>query len=49
MSDLALSPAALTALKARHLAFLEARLVSAEAEAEWTKSLGLVVADLLST
>ena len=49
MSDLALSPAALTALKARHLAFLEARLVSAEAEAEWAKSLGPVVADLLST
>lgn len=52
MSDLAqssVSPAALVALKARHLAFLEARLVSAEAEAEWKKSLGPVVSDLLST
>jgi hypothetical protein len=48
-SDLAISPAALTALEARHLAFLEARLVSAEAEAEWKKTLGPVVADLLST
>ena len=48
-SDLALSPAALVALKARHLAFLEARLVSIEAEAEWKKHLGSVVADLLAT
>ncbi len=48
-SDLALSPAALIALKARHLAYLEARLVSAEAEAEWKKNLGPVVSDLLST
>lgn len=48
MADLSLSPAALTALKARHLAFLEARLVSAEAEAEWKKSLGHIVADLLA-
>ncbi len=49
MSDTALSPAALTVLKARHLAYLEARLVSVEAEAEWAKSLGPVVADLLAT
>jgi hypothetical protein len=49
MSDLVLSQAALSALKARHLAFLEARLVSAEAEAEWRKSLGPVVTDLLAT
>jgi hypothetical protein len=44
----AISPAALAALKDRHLAYLTARLVSAEAEAEWRKTLGLVVADLLS-
>ena len=48
MADLSLSPAALAALKARHLAFLEARLVSAEAEADWKKSLGPIVADLLA-
>ena len=48
MADLDISPAALAALKARHLAYLEARLVSAEAEVEWTKRLGPVVADLLS-
>jgi hypothetical protein len=48
MADLDISPAALAALKARHLAFLHARLVSAEAEAEWKKTFGPVVADLLS-
>ncbi len=48
MADSPISPAALTSLKARHLAFLEARLVSAEAEAEWKKHLGSVVADLLA-
>jgi hypothetical protein len=48
MDDLSISPAALAALKARQLAFLEARLVSAEAEADWKKSLGPIVADLLS-
>jgi hypothetical protein len=49
LPDLALAPAALVALKARHLAFLEARLVSDAAEAEWKTCLGPIVADLLAT
>src|SRR5512141_3082683 len=38
----------LAQLEARHLAFLRARLVSAEAEAEWRANLPVVWADLLS-
>lgn len=43
-----LDAAALTHLKARHLAFFEARVVSARAEAEWRESLAAVYRDLLA-
>jgi hypothetical protein len=43
-----LSPDALADLKARHLAFLEARLVSPEAEADWKQNLAHAYADLLA-
>src|SRR5512132_819820 len=46
---MSISPADLAQLKERHLAFLAARLVSAEAEAEWRANLALGFADLLST
>lgn len=45
---MSLTPEDLTALEARHLAFLEARLVSAEAEREWTEGLARGFADLLA-
>lgn len=44
-----LDPATLTALKARHLAFLEARVVSPKAEAEWQANLTAGYRDLLAT
>ncbi|MFT3774271.1 MAG: hypothetical protein QM820_53595 [Minicystis sp.] len=44
-----LSPADLAQLQARHLAFLEARLVSPAAEAEWRANLPAVYSDLLAT
>lgn len=44
-----LDPEALAALKARHIAFFEARLVSAKAEAEWQENLGAMYRDLLAT
>lgn len=43
-----LTPEALATLEARHLAFLEARLVSPAAEAEWRANAPLVFADLLA-
>jgi len=43
-----LTSADLADLRARHLAFLAARLVSPEAEAEWRANLPLIFADLLS-
>jgi hypothetical protein len=43
-----LDPAALEALKARHLTFFEARVVSAKAEAEWQENLAAVYRDLLA-
>jgi hypothetical protein len=53
MSSSPASPAALTAeilaqLKARHLAFLEARLVSAEAAVEWRAQVGAACETLLA-
>lgn len=45
----ALDPACLVALKARHIAFFQARLVSAKAEAEWQENLAVVYRDLLAT
>lgn len=42
-------PTALAALKARHLAFVEARVVSAKAEAEWRANLAAAYGDLLAT
>src|SRR5438445_397891 len=44
-----LDPAALAALKARHIAFFEARVVSPKAEAEWRANLEAVHRDLLAT
>ena len=46
---MSISTEVLAELEARHLAFLSARLVSAEAEAEWRQNLPAVWADLLST
>jgi hypothetical protein len=43
-----LTSADLADLRARHLAFLAARLVSPEAEAEWRANLPLIFADLMS-
>jgi hypothetical protein len=45
----ALTPEILAELKARHLAFLEARLVSDAAAAEWRENLAAVHATLLAT
>jgi hypothetical protein len=44
-----LDPATLAALKARHLTFIEARIVSVKAEAEWQANLAAVYGDLLAT
>src|SRR5262245_43503804 len=44
-----LDPAALAALKARHIAFFQARIVSPKAEAEWRENLEAVHRDLLAT
>jgi hypothetical protein len=45
---MSLSPEILAELRARHLAFLEARLVGAEAEAEWRTNVAAIWADLLA-
>jgi hypothetical protein len=42
-------PVALAALKARHLAFVEARVVSAKAEREWRANIAAAYGDLLAT
>src|SRR5262245_47514885 len=44
-----LDSAALAALKARHIAFFQARVVSARAEAEWQENLAKIYRDLLAT
>lgn len=46
---MSLPPEILAELRARHLAFLEARLVGAEAEAEWRTNVAAVWADLMAT
>lgn len=45
---MSLTPADLTQLRARHLAFLKARLVSSQAEAEWRANLAAGYRDLLA-
>jgi len=44
-----LDPAALAALKARHIAFFEARVVSPKAEAEWRTNISAIYKELLAT
>src|SRR4051812_28715742 len=44
-----LDPAAIAALKARHIAFFEARIVSSKAEASFRQNLAAIHQDLLAT
>src|SRR5262245_14601612 len=46
---MSLTPTDLAQLRARHLAFLKARLVSPQAEAEWRANLAAGYRDLLAT